>query len=122
MHFIGLTLSLAASLFCATSTLATPIAEPRNSHSSTMCHPNFEGVGVSVTNSADEWGTSPASVPHAPIINYSHRGWMLAHADFRFEQDGQDPSRYIIKDVDNNELVASVRDNKLLLLNQDRYD
>ncbi|KAF8653578.1 hypothetical protein AX16_003888 [Volvariella volvacea WC 439] len=123
MQFVVFTLlSLAASFFCATSTLATPIKEYRSPHTSAMCHPNFEGVCLSVTDNAQEWGTSPASVPYAPIINFSHRGSMLAHADFRFEQDGQYLSHYIVKDIGNNELVASVRDNKLLLLNQNRND
>ncbi|KAF8646246.1 hypothetical protein AX16_007315 [Volvariella volvacea WC 439] len=78
---------------------ASPInqLEARSQHAPATCHPNFEGVGVSITNSAVEWGTAPASVPGAYINNFSHRGPMLMHPDFRPEQDGQDPSQYIIK-------------------------
>ncbi|KAF8653566.1 hypothetical protein AX16_003876 [Volvariella volvacea WC 439] len=115
-------LSFLAS-FWAMSTLATPVKEARQLVlPNAMCHPNFEGVGVSVTDSNHEWGTSPASVPHAPIINFSHRPSMLGYPDFRFEQNGQFPTEYIVKDVSHHQLVASVRDNELLLLHEQRDD
>lgn len=58
-----------------------------------FCSPNFEGVAVSVTNSAREWGITSASVG-ADVISPVGT---LQTADFRFEQRGQPSVIYTIK-------------------------
>ncbi|KAF8646247.1 hypothetical protein AX16_007316 [Volvariella volvacea WC 439] len=77
---------------------ANPIKESRQLVlPENFCRPNFEGAGVTIGNSAEEWGTYPASVAGAHVNNRSHRPSIFGYADFRLEQDGQYPSRYIIK-------------------------
>ncbi|KAF8646244.1 hypothetical protein AX16_007314 [Volvariella volvacea WC 439] len=111
-----------------TYALSNPIKEARQpvhpiySTSAGTCQPNFEGVGVSITNVASEWGTSPASLPGVHIINTSHRGPIFANADFKVERNGEHPPRYIIRDIEHTHLIASIRNHRLLLSDQHHND
>ncbi|KAF9002165.1 hypothetical protein BDQ17DRAFT_1326885 [Cyathus striatus] len=86
---------------------ASPL-QRRDAPPSMNCHPNFEGVGVSVTNSAREWGVS-GFYAGADVTSLSVGGG-LSKADFRFEQTGSPATTYIIKlvDIENNDLVVGL--------------
>ena len=60
---------------------------------SMMCSPNFEGAGVSVTNSAREWGVSA----HAIGADVTAPVGSLRTADFLFQQNGQPAVSYTIR-------------------------
>ncbi|KAF9003053.1 hypothetical protein BDQ17DRAFT_1356557, partial [Cyathus striatus] len=54
------------------------------------CHPNFEGAGVSVTNSAREWGVSGFHTG-ADVTSSSLRGPMLQNAILDSSRLGHPP-------------------------------
>lgn len=87
-------------------------ASPLFRRQSAACSPNFEGVSVSVTNSAREWQPAKPVVSGAdvlsPIIGSDGRPGLVT-TDFRFEQIGQpdQPPLYIIKPVEDNNLVVN---------------
>ncbi|KAF8979410.1 hypothetical protein BDQ17DRAFT_1381748 [Cyathus striatus] len=99
---------------------ASPL-QRRDEPPSMNCHPNFEGVGVSVTNSAREWGVS-GLYAGADVTSLSVGGG-LAKADFRFEQTGSPATSYIIKVVDNsNDLVVGLSGDHLQVKNLESTD
>ncbi|KAF9037794.1 hypothetical protein BDZ89DRAFT_1157236 [Hymenopellis radicata] len=95
-------------LLAASLVSASPVARQL----APVCSPNFEGVAVSVTNSAREWGITSASVG-ADVISPTSD---LQTSNFRFEQRGQPSVSYTIKTISNNDLVVAVRPDATLEL------
>ncbi|PBK84632.1 hypothetical protein ARMGADRAFT_1169866 [Armillaria gallica] len=87
--------------------LATAVPMQLNIRQTTsmMCSPNFEGAGVSVTNSAREWGVSA----HAVGADVTAPVGSLRTADFLFQQNGQPAVSYTIRDITNPNLAVAVR-------------
>ncbi|KAG5642589.1 hypothetical protein DXG03_002513 [Asterophora parasitica] len=104
---------LASIAFICTLVHAFP-SEPRQS----MCHPNFEGVGVSVLWNQEpfhprEWVPGAVGANITTAINEFNDA-----AEFRFEQTGSLVTSYIAKKlgVPANNLVVSVGANKYLTI------
>ncbi|KIY70855.1 hypothetical protein CYLTODRAFT_441704 [Cylindrobasidium torrendii FP15055 ss-10] len=91
----------------ATTVSAKPVASPPARRDA--CTPNFEGVGLAVSNFG---ASSPAAL--APIVSSSFRGY--GAADWHFEQNGQPATGFIIKDFDDNNLAVSAREDNSILL------
>ena len=133
---ISLTLSAslesgsAYSLFRRTSSLFSRDWEPE------ICNPDFEGSALSVVGNHGEWGAESIT-PGSHIIGTSTRGAEIANADFHFTltHNGETPRRYVIqyvvlfvlrcgkvnlpmrRDVDHDNFVVGIVDNKLQLQN-----
>ncbi|KAK0469111.1 uncharacterized protein EV420DRAFT_1472400 [Desarmillaria tabescens] len=98
---------------------AVPMQLNTRQTTSMMCSPNFEGVGLSVTNSAREWGVSA----HTVGADVTAPTGSLSTADFLFQQNGQPAVSYTIKDITNPNLAVAVRpDGTLTLDNVDASD
>ncbi|KAK0194435.1 hypothetical protein F5146DRAFT_1035869 [Armillaria mellea] len=97
--------SSSALFICALSAVGLVTAVPMylniRQTTSMMCSPNFEVAGVSVTNSAREWGV------------FAHS---IGTADFLFQQNGQPAVSYTIRDITNPNLAVAVRPESTLKL------
>jgi len=96
--------ALALSLLSISSTSASPLTQRQNG----LCNPNFQGLGLSVIDTASEhfeWslgsaqGQAGARVVSAPFTE--------GQAEFRFEFTGAPTNTYLIKPLANPELVVA---------------
>ncbi|KAE9395969.1 hypothetical protein BT96DRAFT_922432 [Gymnopus androsaceus JB14] len=78
------------------------------------CTPNAQGAGVSIESlvSGLEWGVENTPQIGDVLIGESFRG--LAAPDFHVQQNGQVPTSFTIRDVDNNNLAVTTVGNELV--------
>ncbi|KAK7052173.1 hypothetical protein R3P38DRAFT_2502159 [Favolaschia claudopus] len=100
------TIVLSFGLLFANLAAATPT--PRAS-----CGPSFEGGGVSIVAGSVEWSVSSAvagtALDHTPKNDA---------AEWHVQQTGTTPPTYLVKDINNNELVVGIGADGLLTLEQ----
>jgi len=92
---------------------ATPVAHaPRQA---VQCNPNFEGAGVSIIDNGVEWGVSQ---PVAGTVLERNLGSfpLNATAEWHVQQTGAYPPTYIVKNINNNDLVVDINIDGLLTL------
>jgi len=97
-------IALAISFLAITGTSASPLAQRQNG----LCRPNFQGAGVSVTDSASEsleWAVSSSpAIAGTPIVSAP---FTAGQVEFRFEFTGAPTNTYLIKPLANPELVVA---------------
>ena len=102
---VALLLSAAVPFAAAAPSFAAPPAmfHSRRAESDGPCVPPFNGVGVSVTNSAREWGVKQPPAANASVTSESsnpNTASMLAKVDFFFHPiEGDDDSLFTIRCV-----------------------
>ncbi|KAJ6598258.1 hypothetical protein DFH09DRAFT_1356572 [Mycena vulgaris] len=89
---------------------ATPLA----TRQSATCSPNFEGAGVSIIAGQTEWGVSPV-VAGTPLKRDLGTFPLNATAEWHVQQTGSANPMYIVKEINQNELVVDVVDGLLTL-------
>jgi hypothetical protein len=104
MSSMSAMIALALSFLAITGTSASPLVQRQTG----LCNPNFQGVGVSVTNSDSEtieWQlASTAAVPGTVV---GTAPFNAEQAEFRFEFTGAPTNTYLIKPLANPELVVA---------------
>jgi hypothetical protein len=95
-------IALALSFLAIGGTSASPLTQRQNG----VCQPNFQGVGVSVTDSASEkfeWSLASPAVAGNPVVTGP---FTIGQAEFRFEFTGAPTNTYLIKYVFNSSIVC----------------
>ncbi|KIY44186.1 hypothetical protein FISHEDRAFT_67827 [Fistulina hepatica ATCC 64428] len=97
-----------------------PLSEQSRALYSEMCSPNFAGAGVSITNSAREWGVvQPPQANENVTSQTSNTHGMLATVDFLLSNltdiSGTD-TNYLITSIQNSSLAVATRDDGTLYL------
>ncbi|KAI4528222.1 hypothetical protein K525DRAFT_262443 [Schizophyllum commune Loenen D] len=119
---VALLLSAAVPFAAAAPSFAAPpaIFRSRRAESDGPCVPQFNGVGVSVTNSAREWGVKQPPAANASVTSESsnpNTASMLAKVDFFFHPiEGDDDSLFTISPAGKKHLAVALTESGNLAL------